>query len=357
MSLGPVMLDLEGTALTAAERELLMHPNVGGVVLFARNYADPDQLEALVAEIHALREPQLLVAVDQEGGRVQRFREGFTALPPMARLGERYDRDPSDAVAAAETLGWLLAAELRAVGVDLSFAPVLDLDCGVSGIIGDRAYHRDPEVVAALAAAQMRGMRRAGMAAVGKHFPGHGSVAEDSHHVRPVDPRRLEDILQLDLLPFERLAHKGLPAVMPAHVVYPEVDARPAGYSSIWLRDILRQRLGFVGAVFSDDLAMAGAGEAEGAVRTDCAARADAAVRAGCDMVLVCNDRAAAVTAVEQLPQHERPDAQVHLMRLHGRRVEGVDRNLAGTPDGRRAADSVTALIAPDDPELDLWTQ
>ncbi|MEX1080864.1 MAG: beta-N-acetylhexosaminidase [Halofilum sp. (in: g-proteobacteria)] len=355
MSLGPVMLDLAGTALSTEERELLRHPNVGGVVLFARNYADPDQIEALVAEIHALREPRLLVAVDQEGGRVQRFREGFTTLPPMARLGELHDRDTKAALAAAETLGWLLAAELRAVGVDLSFAPVLDLGRGISGVIDDRAYHRDPEIVAALGAAQMRGMRRAGMAAVGKHYPGHGSVAEDSHHERPVDPRGLEDILQLDGLPFERLAHKGLPAVMPAHVVYPQVDARPAGYSSVWLRDILRERLGFAGAVFSDDLAMAGAGE--GSVKNECAARAEAALEAGCDMVLVCNDREAAVAVVDGLREQARPDAQVHLMRLHGHHVEGIDRNLTATPAWQQAATTVTGLIAPDDPELDLWTE
>ncbi len=352
MSLGPIMLDLAGPELTADERELLAHPNVGGVILFARNYVDPDQLAHLVESIHAVREPRLLVAVDQEGGRVQRFREGFSALPPMARLGELRERDVVAASEAAETLGWLLAAELRAVGVDLSFAPVLDLDRGISGVIGDRAYHHDPEVVAMLGAAQMRGMRRAGTAAVGKHFPGHGSVAADSHHERPVDARERVDILQLDALPFERLAHKGLAAVMPAHVVYPEVDAQPAGYSSIWLRQILRDELGFAGAVFSDDLAMAGAGEASEGY----AARADAALDAGCDMVLVCNDRAGASAAVEGIAERDRPDAQVHLMRLHGRPVEGIDRNLAQTDAWQRAAETVAGLIEPDDPELDLWT-
>jgi beta-N-acetylhexosaminidase len=352
MSLGPIMLDLAGPELDAAERELLAHPNVGGVILFARNYVDPDQLARLVDEIHTVRDPRLLVAVDQEGGRVQRFREGFTALPPMARLGEVHDRDMVAASEAAETLGWLLAAELRAVGVDLSFAPVLDLDRGVSGVIGDRAYHRDPEVVAMLGAAQMRGMRRAGMAAVGKHFPGHGSVAADSHHERPVDARDRADILQLDALPFERMAHKGLAAVMPAHVVYTEVDALPAGYSRTWLQDILRDELGFVGAVFSDDLAMAGAADAG----KDYAARADAALDAGCDMVLVCNDRAGAIAAVEGIAERDRPDAQVHLMRLHGRPVDSIDRNVTQTEAWQRAAQTVAGLGEPDDPELDLWS-
>lgn len=349
MALGPVMLDLAGTALTAEDRELLRHPNVGGVVLFGRNHADPEQLAALVTEIHALRDPHLLVAVDQEGGRVQRFRAGFTALPPMARLGERHDADAGAALAAAESLGWLLAAELLAVGVDLSFAPVLDLRRGISEVIGDRALHTDPETVAALGGALMRGMRRAGMSAVGKHFPGHGSVAADSHHDTPVDRRERADILQLDAIPFVRLAHRGLPGVMPAHVVYPAVDAVPAGYSRAWLGDILRDELEFSGAVFSDDLSMAGAGpDAAGAER---AARA---LDAGCDMVLVCNDRAAAVAAVEGLPQADRPVTAARLIRMHGHPGSGVGPGLQDTPAWRDARAAVEALARPDDPELDL---
>lgn len=349
MALGPIMIDLDGPRLTPAERELLRHPNVGGVLLFARNYVDPDQLAALVDDIHGLRHPPLLVAVDHEGGRVQRFRDGFTRLPPVARLGERYQRAPDEAERAAETLGWLLAAELLALGLDLSFAPVLDLGRGISGVIGDRALHRDPEVVAVLGGAIMRGMRGAGMAAVGKHFPGHGSVAGDSHHERPVDERPLADIRQLDVLPFERLVHKGLAAVMTAHVVYSAVDRRPAGFSRIWIEDVLRAELGFPGAVFSDDLAMTAAAGAGG-----CAARCAAALDAGCDMVPICNDRGGAIEAVEGLAPRDRPATLARLIRLHGHPARGIDRGLARTRGWREARAVVEGLLEPDDPELDF---
>ena len=259
MALGPVMLGLEGVELTAQERELLRHPLVGGVILFTRNYQSPEQVAALTAAIHALRQPRLLVAVDHEGGRVQRFREGFTRLPAVRRLGEIYDQDRMRAKQLARVTGWLMAAELRAVGVDLSFAPVLDLDHGVSGIIGDRAFHHDPESVADLAHAYASGMQKAGMEAVGKHFPGHGGIAADSHLELPVDPRPLAALEAADLLAFERMIHYGLAALMPAHVVYPAVDDQPAGFSARWLKDILRQRLEFQGVIFSDDLDMAGA--------------------------------------------------------------------------------------------------
>lgn len=348
MTLGPVMLDVEGTRLTAEEAELLRHPNVGGVILFEHNCVEPEQITALVGEIHALREPHLLVGVDQEGGRVQRCHRGFTALPPMARLGERHDEDPERALAEAEALGWLLAAELLATGIDLAFAPVLDLRRGISEVIGDRALHTDPEVVAALGAALMRGMRHAGMAAVGKHFPGHGSVEADSHHERPIDPRSRFDILQLDAIPFIRLAHKGLPAVMPAHVVYPEVDARPAGCSSVWLEDILRGEIGFSGAVFSDDLSMAGAidgGPAE---------RAQAALTAGCDMVLVCNDRPAAVAAVEQLAHADRPLSLMRLIRLHGHAATGTGADPRHSERWRTARAVADGLTGTPDPGLDF---
>ena len=339
MPLGPVMLDLEGTTLTDEERRLLCHPNVGGVVLFTRNYADPEQLARLVSDIHALREPHLLVAVDHEGGRVQRFRDGFTALPPMAVLGERHDEDPEAAVREARAVGWLLAAELLSLGVDLSFAPVLDLGRGISRVIGDRAFHNDPEVVAELGTAVMRGMAQAGMAAVGKHFPGHGSVAPDSHHERPVDRRERADILQLDGIPFARLAHLGLHGIMPAHVSYPAVDDRPAGFSSVWLDEILRGELGFDGAVFSDDLAMAGADTG-----ADPLGRATAALGAGCDMVLVCNDRGAAREVVHGLPRADRPVSVARLMRMHGHPAGGVGRGLTDTAPWRAAREVVDRL-------------
>jgi beta-N-acetylhexosaminidase len=314
MPLGPVMLDVTGTALTIEDRERLLHPLTGGVILFSRNYESPEQVRALVDEIHGLRTPQLLVAVDHEGGRVQRFRSGFTVLPPMRRLGELYEHQPQRALQLAENVGWVMAAELRAVGVDFSFAPVLDLDHGVSQIIGDRAFHASPDIVAALANAAMRGMQRAGMVAVGKHFPGHGGVAPDSHVAIPVDERSYAEIEAQDLLPFQRMIEHGLPGIMPAHVIYPRVDPQPAGFSSIWLKDILRRRLGFQGVIFSDDLSMEGA-----KVAGDIVARGRLALDAGCDMVLVCNDPAAASRLLEGLGSHDDPQSHLRLVRLHGR--------------------------------------
>ncbi len=314
MTLGPVMLDLSGTALNPEERERLRHPLVGGVILFARNYESTDQLERLTAEIHALRHPPLLVAVDHEGGRVQRFRAGFTALPPARLIGKHYDRHPRQALELAESCGYVMAVELRAVGVDFSFAPVLDLDRGLSAVIGDRAYHRDPQTCAALARAVVRGMGRGGMAAVGKHFPGHGGCAADSHTSLPVDERSFADLQAEDLVPFERLIHVGLAAIMPAHVLYPRVDGLPASFSRVWLRDILRGQLGFQGAILSDDLSMAGARTAGGIVE-----RARAALSAGCDMVLICNDPAAAAQVLEGLGPYDNPVAGLRLVRLHGR--------------------------------------
>ncbi len=277
--LGPLMIDIAGTALSDLDRERLSHPLVGGAILFSRNYQSPGQLEALCAEIHALREPRLPIAVDHEGGRVQRFREGFTHLPPMCRLGEWWQRDASAALEAARGIGYVLAAELRACGVDFSFTPVLDLDWGRSSVIGDRAFHSDSRAVTQLAEALIEGLHAAGMAACGKHFPGHGWVEADSHVAIPVDERSLQEI-ETDMQPYAALK---LDAVMPAHVIYPKVDSRPAGFSPLWIEK-LRKDYGFDGVIFSDDLSMEGA-----SVAGDIVARANAAWDAGCDMLLVCN--------------------------------------------------------------------
>ena len=279
MALGPLMIDIAGTALSELDRMRLCHPLIGGVILFSRNFESPGQLTGLCAEIHALRTPRLPIAVDHEGGRVQRFREGFTRLPAMRRLGTLWDSQPAAACATARGIGYVLAAELRARGVDLSFTPVLDLDYGSSGVIGDRAFHRDPACVIDLAGALIGGLRRAGMAACGKHFPGHGHVAADSHVAIPVDQRSLADMAE-DMAPYR---HLKLDGVMPAHVIYPQVDTQPAGFSSLWLK-MLRDEFKFDGVIFTDYLSMQGASVAGGIVE-----RAEAAWRAGCDMLLVCN--------------------------------------------------------------------
>lgn len=280
---GPVIVDVHGWTLTDAERRRLLHPMVGGVILFSRNFSSKAQLATLCGDIHALRDPALLICVDHEGGRVQRFREGFSAIPPMRELGMLWDEHPLEACREATRVGRLIGAELRAVGVDLSFTPVLDLDCGRSEVIGNRALHPDPRVVAMLARALNHGLLIAGMANCGKHFPGHGWAQADSHVALPVDDRPLAEILSRDAAPYRWLG-EALSAVMPAHVVYSKVDPQPAGFSRKWLQSILRRKLGFNGAIFSDDLTMEGA-----AVAGDIYARAGAALRAGCDMLLVCN--------------------------------------------------------------------
>ena len=286
---GPILLGIEGIALSAADRERLAHSLTGGVILFTRNFESPGQLKKLTAEIHAMRTPALLIAVDHEGGRVQRFRDGFTAIPAMRTLGDLWTRDVAGAGREAARIGFTIASELRAHGVDFSFAPVLDLDHGASAVIGDRAFHRNPNAVAHLAAALHGGLRAGGMAGVGKHFPGHGFVAADSHTDVAVDTRTLAEIVADDLVPFGALVKCGLESIMPAHVIFPAVDSQPAGYSRRWLQEILRDRLAFDGLVFSDDLGMAGAFSAG-----DLVARAAVSLAAGCDMVLVCNDLAAA---------------------------------------------------------------
>jgi beta-N-acetylhexosaminidase len=318
MTLGPLMVDVAGKTLTAEDRELLRHPLVGSVILFTRNYENPDQLAALVADIRGLRAPPLLVAVDHEGGRVQRFRTGFSVIPPARRVGLEYDLDPKQGLALAGAMGWLMAAELRAFGIDFSFAPCVDLDFGVSEIIGDRAYHADAETVSRLALAVMQGMRKAGMAATAKHFPGHGAVVADSHLALPVDRRDLAD-LAADMLPYRRLIPNDLAAVMMGHVLFPAIDSVPASFSRRWVGEILRGDLDFRGVVFADDLTMEGATVMGGVV-----ARAEAALEAGCDVLPVCNRRASVLELLDGLRHKPGPASQLRILRMRGR--EAIDR-------------------------------
>jgi beta-N-acetylhexosaminidase len=314
LSRGAVMLGVEGPVLTAADRERLAHPLVGGAILFARNYVSRNQLANLTHDIRSVRTPPLLIGVDHEGGRVQRFRDGFTSIPPMRALGEAYDVDRNDALAEAKRWGQLIADELTDCGVDFSFTPVLDLDFGVSAVIGDRAFHHEPQAVAELASAICRGLHQGGMAAVGKHFPGHGSVVADSHIDLPIDRRAYAEIAAHDLVPFAALVKsKLIDGVMPAHVLYPEIDSQPAGFSTVWLQDILRGRLGFEGLIFSDDLEMAGARGAG-----DIVARANTALAAGCDMVLACNDFAAMGDLLARWTSPPSPQLAARLEKMSG---------------------------------------
>ena len=327
--LGPVMIGIEGLELLGEERRRLQHPAVGGVLLFARNFETPAQLLALTRSIRVLRQPPLLIAVDQEGGRVQRFRTGLTILPPMGAIGRAAAAAPALAREAAQAAGWVMAAELRALGVDFSFAPVLDLDRGVSRVIGDRAFGGDPATVAALGLAWQRGVRAAGSICIGKHFPGHGGTAPDSHQQGVVDKRALADLVHQDLLPFRRLIDNGLAGMMMAHVSFPAVDPRPAGFAPPWSA-YLRRSLGFQGAIFSDDLEMAAA-----ASEGDLAQRADTALAAGCDMALYGN---AGRRIDPFLDRWATPDplAALRLARLHGRGGSGLD-TLHASDDYRRA--------------------
>ena len=304
--LGPLMIDIAGHTLTDLDRERLCHPLVGGIILFSRNYADRQQLIALTREIHALRQPKLLIAVDHEGGRVQRFREDFTRLPSMRTLGQLYDRDPEAGLAATRDVGLVLAAELRACGVDYSFTPVLDLDYGPSRVIGDRAFHRDPQAIIALAGALGEGLKQGGMGTCGKHYPGHGYVIPDSHVELPVDDRQLA-AMQDDILPYRQLP---LDAVMAAHVIYECYDCNTAVFSSKWI-DYLRNDIKFDGVVFTDDLSMAGAG-----VVGDMLARVQTAYAAGCDMLLVCNSPESVALVLENWHPEIDPVRQQRVERL-----------------------------------------
>ena len=319
--LGVLMLDVKSTTLSASERELLQSPVVGGVILFARNYESPQQVKALCNEIKACN-PNLLIAVDQEGGRVQRLREAYTRLPPMRAFAKQWEQDPALALHNARNIGWLMAAEVLSAGIDISFAPVLDIDSGLSQVIGDRAFGDSPEQVSALANAFMEGMHEAGMATTGKHFPGHGSVEADSHVALPIDPRSFAEIEAFDLAAFA-LCKGHLDAVMPAHVIYSQVDPHCAGFSSFWLQQVLRDDLQFDGVIFSDDLAMAGAAAAGGIE-----ARVDAALQAGCDMILVCNEPELALAAKAHLEAIEQPGG-TRIGRMLARKIWQRDELLA----------------------------
>jgi len=314
MSIGPVMLDLLGKELIDEDRKRLMHPLTGGVILFSRNYESPAQLTRLTQEIHALRTPPLLIGIDQEGGRVQRCKVGFTRIPAMREFGRLWDEHPHTARNLAQQTGYVLAAELLACGVDFSFTPVLDMDYGQSGVIGDRAFHQNAQAISELAHGLMLGMKEAGMASVGKHFPGHGYIKADSHIEIPVDDRDFAEIELNDLIPFRQMIGYDLTGIMPAHVIYPKVDKHPAGFSKFWLKEVLRKRLGFDGVIFSDDLSMEAASVAGGVVQ-----RAQAALDAGCDMILVCNKPAAVDELLGQLHWNMSPVSLSRLVRMHGK--------------------------------------
>ncbi|HTC52695.1 MAG TPA: beta-N-acetylhexosaminidase [Steroidobacteraceae bacterium] len=339
MTLGPLMIDLVGPSVLPEERDMLAHPLVGGVILFARNYESPAQLLELTAAIQATRTPPLLIAVDHEGGRVQRFRSGFSRLPPARRIGQLFDTDHPGGLAAARQMGWLMAAELRAHGVDLSFAPTVDLDYGLNEAIGDRALHPTADATAQLAVAYMMGMRDAGMAATAKHFPGHGAVAADSHVALPVDRRELADLSE-DLTPYRRLIANGLPGVMVAHILLPAEDAAPASLSARWIRGVLRTDLNFQGAVFTDDLSM-GAVAAGG----DIIERCQRALAAGCDMLLVCNDPGSRSQALAGLKASPDPASQLRLIRMRGRERLSPEQ-LHGAPQWSAAQQLLTRLAA-----------
>ncbi len=289
-----IFIDICGVALSDEDRALLQHAAVAGVVFFSRNFESPDQLKALIDEIRGIN-PALLFAVDQEGGRVQRFKEGFTRIAPMGEFEKEYKVDQSAALKKMQDVGFTLASELKSIGIDISFAPVLDLNRGLCDVVGDRAFSSDPQIVIALASALTAGFNQAGVQAVGKHFPGHGHVAVDSHVGIPIDDRELGEVLASDILPFKAMIGSGLQAIMPAHIIFPKVDVLPACFSKVWLTDILKNQCGFKGQVFSDDMSMEGA-KAVGNLE----ARTNLALEAGCDYVLVCNDRPGVVSLLKE---------------------------------------------------------
>jgi len=350
LPLGPLVFDVSGTELAPADCRRLLHPLAGGVILFSRNFFSLDQLSQLTHEIHALRNPPLIIGVDHEGGRVQRFREAFTAIPPMRELGRAWDADASRARQLAIETGFVLAVELRAHGVDQTFAPVLDVDHGSSSVIGDRALHSDPRIIAELARALLQGFKQAGMVGIGKHFPGHGHVRADSHVEIPIDERTFEEIDAMDLVPFQRLIEAGIGGIMPAHVIYPGVDDRPAGFSKVWLKQVLRGKLGFGGVVFSDDLSMEGASAAGSVI-----ARAESALAAGCDMILLCNNLGATDELMGGLRHAMSAVSLARLARMHGKPRSG---GMVGLREDARYVRALHAIegISHRDGELPLGT-
>jgi len=338
-TIGSLMLDLIGVELSAEERELLQHPMTGGVILFTRNYEDKQQLTELVQQMRAVSQQPLLIAVDHEGGRVQRFRPEFSRLPPLGEFGAIYQEQPEKALQLAEKAAWLMAIELRELAIDFSFAPVLDLDYGVSEVIGDRSFGRDPNRVVSLASAYIKGMKAAGMAATGKHFPGHGAVVADSHLAIPEDKRSEAEIWQDDIQPFIQLHQQGqLDAIMPAHVIYSQLDQQPAGFSAYWLQTILRQKIGFEGVIFSDDLSMEGASFAGGYTE-----RAEAALAAGCDMILACNHRAGAIEILDEVRHKPTLEQSKRLQRMVGKPLYNQSAQL-GREYWEQVATEITAL-------------
>lgn len=351
MTISSLMLDLEGTEITSEENEILQHPYVGAVILFARNYESPEQLDALVKQIRAATDNELLICVDHEGGRVQRFRSEFTELPAIGHIGKLCDSilngetglNPADAMFKSQKKsyqhGWLMAAEVRAMGLDFSFAPVLDVNYGVSEVIGDRSFNRDPNIISQLATHYIQGMRDAGMASTGKHFPGHGAVTEDSHLEIPRDNRSKEEIWNADIIPFKELIKSGLDAVMPAHVIYSELDDKPAGFSNYWLQDVLRKELSFNGVIFSDDLTMEGASVVGGYTE-----RAEAAMEAGCDMILVCNNRQGAIEVIDKANIKQAPESAQRLNQMVGQSF--MNRSaLLDSQLWAQAVEEVTSLV------------
>lgn len=340
MSLGPLMVDLAADCMSAKEKELLQSPQVGGVILFSRNFTSVERLIQLIEEIHEIRHPRLLIAIDQEGGRVQRLREGFTQLPAINLLGKIHDSEPKRATKLATISGWLMASELRSIGIDFSFAPILDLNYGVSQVIGDRSFHKDPEIVSILATRYIQGMRSAGMQAVGKHFPGHGAVTADSHIELPTDTREFQDIATQDLVPFKRLIDNGLAGLMSAHVVYEKVDPQIATFSKLWLQDVLRKQLEFNGVIFSDDLSMKAA-LCVGESSDEYLLRTQKALDAGCDMALICNSSENACLVAEQLENYNNPASQIRLTRMHGGKNPITYKDLRNTKEWQHAVSQV----------------